>query len=260
MPSPFPGMDPWLEDRGVFPDLHESLIFLLKQAINASLPPGYVATSKNRVWVDEERVREPEVAVFGTEREGEGGIALLPGLIAIGQELESDPIEEAYLEIISSIGKRLITAVEIIGATNKRSGAKARKPYLSKQKEYQRAGVNLVEIDLLREGPHVTAVPLRRLQKTVGEFDYHISVLVMGKRKQFYAAGIKLAQKLPAIGIPLDSHAAPVTVDLQALLDRAYDTGRYPELVDYRSPCDPPLTSEQQTWAEGILREKRILK
>ena len=30
MPSPFPGMDPWLESPAVFPDIHDALIFLLK--------------------------------------------------------------------------------------------------------------------------------------------------------------------------------------------------------------------------------------
>jgi len=54
MPSPFPGMDPWLEDSGVFPDLHSSLIFLLREALNATMPDGYVATASHLVWVDPE--------------------------------------------------------------------------------------------------------------------------------------------------------------------------------------------------------------
>ena len=60
--------------------------------------------------------------------------------------------------------------------------------------------------------------------------------------------------------VPLDPGVPLVPLDLQPLLDRAYDSGRYPRLVRYTQPCDPPLTTEQQAWAEGILREKGLLK
>jgi len=69
MPSPFPGMDPWLEDEDVFPDLHESLCQYVREALNAAMPPGYVATLKNRVWIDDELRREPDVSVFGRDRD-----------------------------------------------------------------------------------------------------------------------------------------------------------------------------------------------
>jgi hypothetical protein len=262
MPSPFPGMDPWLEDEEVFPDLHHSLITYLRDAINAHLPPGYVATSANRVWVDDELRREPDVALFGRDRPVNGpggGTATLPGLIAIGLERVSDPPEEAYLEIVSTKGKRLVTAVEVISLANKRAGEKGRKTYQDKQQEYRLSGVNLVEIDLLRRGPHVTASPLGRLRAVLGSFDYHVSVVVAGAAASYQAAGIKLEDRLPVIGLPLDPDVPAITVDLQPLLDRCYDGGRYPELVDYRRQPDPPLTPEQQAWAEGVLRAKGLL-
>mgnify|MGYP002780629851 CR=1 FL=1 len=246
----------------MFPDLHDSLIFLLKEAVNAALPEGYVATSKNKVWVDDELRREPDVALFGRDRErtGNGGPAVaLAGLTVIGQQLTPDPIEEPYLEILSTKGRRLVTAVEVISLTNKRSGDKGRKTYQDKQHEYQLSRVNLVEIDLLRAGPHVTATPLPRLRKVLGAFDYHVSVVVAGEPILHHAAGITLAERLPAFAIPLDPDVAPVTVDLQPLLDRCYESGRYSQLIDYHQPCEPPLTAEQQAWAEGVLREKGLL-
>jgi hypothetical protein len=260
MPSPFPGMNPWLEGEEVFPNLHERLIIAMQDALNDSLPPGYVATSKNRVWVDDELRREPDVALFTREPPGHGGVATaLAGLTAIGQQLKEDPFEEPYLEIVSTKGKRLVTAFEVISLTNKRAGEQGRKSYQEKQKEYALSSVNLVEIDLLRRGPHVTATALRRLKRAFGEFDYHVSVVVAGVDPFYHAAGMKLADRLPAIGIPLDPGVPPVTIDLQPMLDMAYDRGRYTELFSYREPCDPPLTPEQQTWAEGILREKGLL-
>jgi hypothetical protein len=227
-------MDPWLEDEEVFPNLHDKLIVYLQEQLNAVMPPGYVAISKNRVWVDDELRRDPDVSLFGRDRgpNSNGGSTMtLTGLVTIGQERTSDPWEEPYLEILSSKGKRLVTAIEVLSPSNKKTGDNG--------------------------GSHVTLVPLKRLQEAVGQFDYHISVVV-AHSMTYLAAGIRLADRLPTIGIPLDPDVPEVTVDLQPLLDRCYDGGRYPELVNYRHPCDSPLTPEQQEWAEGILRAKGL--
>jgi hypothetical protein len=261
MPGPFPGMDPWLEDPEVFPDLHDALAQRLKDAINTGLPPGYVATTRNRVWVDPELRRVPDVALYGRKQpaEGGGGTTTLPGMVAIGQRRKSDPIEEPYLEILSDRGKRLVTAVEIISLSNKKAGKEGRKAYQDKQDEYALGGVNLVEIDLLRGGPHVTAITRSRLLRKLGAFDYHISVILADDRPTEHAAGIRMSDRLPVIGIPLDARMPPVMVDLQPLLDDAYDKAKWTELFSYRDPPDPPLTPEQQVWADGILRERGLL-
>lgn len=261
MPSPFPGMDPWLEAPDLFPGLHDALIQRIKEALNEAMPPGYVATLKHIVWVDPDLRREPDVGVYGREHpaEAEGGTATLPGLVALGKKPVSDPIEEPYLEIRSDRGKRLVTAVEVISVTNKRAGKEGRESYQQKQQEYYLSGVNLVEIDLLRRGPHVTATPLSRLRR-LGQFDYHVSVLLAGQATTYHAAGIRLTDRLPAIGIPLDSRVPPVTIDLQPMLDTAYDRSRYSELFSYTDPADPPLTPEQQAWAEGILKAKGVIR
>src|SRR4051812_17016588 len=61
MPSPFPGMDPYLEEPTIWPDFHTSLFVELKKSLNGVLPPGYVAKIDRYVWIHEpsaeERVR-----------------------------------------------------------------------------------------------------------------------------------------------------------------------------------------------------------
>ena len=65
MPSPFPGMDPWLEDPEDFPDLHDTLITRLGDVINPQLPEPYYATSARRVWIDYSyRLIGPDVNVL----------------------------------------------------------------------------------------------------------------------------------------------------------------------------------------------------
>jgi hypothetical protein len=260
MPSPFPGMDPWLEAPDLFPGLHERLTIAIADALNATMPPGYVATTKHIVWVDPELRREPDVALYGRDYPpgSEGGTATLPGMVALGRKRKSDPIEEPYLEILSDRGKRLVTAVEVISVTNKRAGKEGRESYQQKQEEYALGGVNLVEIDLLRRGPHVGAVPLSRLRR-LGAFDYHASVLLAGNSPTYHAAGFMLADRLPAIGIPLDKGMPPVLIDLQPMLDDAYAKAKWTELFSYADTPDPPLTPEQQAWADALLRAKGVL-
>ncbi len=265
MPSPFPGMDPWLEASGVFPDLHSTLITYMREALNAVMPDGYVATSSHLVWVDPELRREPDVAAFGPVGRPVAGAERLEsefsegGMLAVASAPVAEPTEEPYLEIYSEQGDRLVTAIEVLSLSNKKPGDGGRTSYQQKQGEFQLAGVNLVEIDLLRAGPHTTAVPLRELRSAAGPFDYHVSVTVAGSPTRYFARAIKLEERLPTILVPLDPGVPLVPLDLQPLLDRAYDTGRYSRLVRYSGPCEPPLTAEQKEWAEGILRAKGLL-
>lgn len=265
MPSPFPGMDPWLERPMVFPDVHLSLVYLLKAAIHAALPPGYTVSTSNRVWVDIESRREPDVGVFGPDNApgGEAAVATMAaaGLLVIeSDEVFTDPIEEPYLEIVSDEGDRLVTAIEVVSRANKTAGDRGRTSYQHKQNEYRLSNVNLVEIDLLRGGPHTTAVPEWRLRAVAPDYDYHTCVMLAGVPRQFFVGPIKLTDKLPALPIPLDAGVAPVTIDLQAVFNRCYDEGGFDRQAKYaRKQPDPPLTPDQQAWAEGILRAKGLL-
>ncbi len=262
MPSPFPGMDPWLEGSEVFPNFHGKLVLAIEDALNRSLPPGYIALSKSRVWVDSELNREPDVALYGRDHlpDAPGGPVTLTGLVAIGRRRLPDPVEEPYLEILSDRGRRLVTAVEVISRSNKRAGREGRQSYQQKQDEYALSGVNLVEIDLLRRGPHVSAVPLARLRRKLGVFDYHVGVLLAGDPPTYHAAGIRLADRLPTVGIPLAAGIPDVPVDLQPMLDQIYDRSRYADWIDYRAPPDPPLAAEQQAWANGVLTAKGVIR
>jgi hypothetical protein len=263
MPSPFPGMDPWLESPGVFPDIHDAMIFLIREALNATLPPSFRARGANRIWLTEERHRVPDVSFVRTpnwNRPENGVVAIEPytrvGMLDVEVTFSAEPIEEKYVEILSTAGDRLVTAVEVLSRSNKTPGDDARGAYRQKQNELRTHRINLVEIDLLRGGLHTTAIPLGQLRQRAGMFDYHACVTVAG---HYLIAPFRLAERLPTIAIPLEGGFGPVSLELQPLLDRAYDTGRY-DATTYSDQPDPPLTPEQQTWAEGILREKGLLK
>jgi hypothetical protein len=52
MPSPFPGLDPYLERPDVFPDFHDSFITYLRENLQASLPAPYYAAIGRWVWIE----------------------------------------------------------------------------------------------------------------------------------------------------------------------------------------------------------------
>jgi hypothetical protein len=67
MPSPFPGMDPFLENPEIFPDFHDSFITYLRAKLQAGLPPPYYAALGRRVWIEAaNRLIGPDVNLLRT--------------------------------------------------------------------------------------------------------------------------------------------------------------------------------------------------
>ncbi len=265
MPSPFPGMDPWLERPVVFPTVHGNFMNYLQEALNQFLPAGFVATTENRIYTDpDDQQRVPDVGVFGPADRPAGaatGVLTRFGLVAAGTDSRSDPVRERVLNILTGDDDRVVTVVEVLSPGNKRPGTAGRAAYRNKQSECRTGGVNLVEIDLLRGGRHTTTVPEARLRAAAaGGYDYHVCVTVAADPREFYVAPFRLADRLPTTGVPLVPGIDPVAIDLQAVLDRCYDAGRYALLAKYgRREPDPPLTPEQRAWADAILKEKGLV-
>jgi hypothetical protein len=51
MPSPFPGMDPYLEEPALWPDLHQRLITYIADALQPQIRPRYRARIEERLYV-----------------------------------------------------------------------------------------------------------------------------------------------------------------------------------------------------------------
>jgi Protein of unknown function (DUF4058) len=272
MPSPFPGMDPWLESPGVFPDLHSSFATDLRAALTKVLPAPFFAAISMRFYMEESgRRTEPDVDLLtrssGSAIESSsGGTATATRPRACVFEKPALPwpdeeITESFVEVrTTGDGERLITSIEILSPTNKTRGANGRGLYLAKQQEMRMQGVNLVEIDLLRAGAHATAAPLVEMRRRIGPYDYHVCVVRADRGKSRFVTPIRLAAVLPSIDIPLTQEVNPVSVELQPVLTQCYDEAGYARRVHYDRACEPPLTPEQSAWAEGVLREKGLLK
>ena len=130
-------------------------------------------------------------------------------------------------------GKRLVTSIEVLSLSNKTPGEQGRELYVRKQKELLSSKAHLVEIDLLRGGEHVSAVPLEAAVRDMRAFDYHVTVHCFDDRETFFVYPIRLLDRLPPVAIPLLPGDSPVTVDLQSVFDRCYDAGPYSREIRY---------------------------
>lgn len=267
MPSPFPGMDPYLEHPGLWPDVHHMLISSYREMLAAQLRPKYLVAIEERTYILEEcdvmamlDVRIPDVEV--SARLGWESAPCSPGNeepeLAVPEPVVAttwleEEVREAYLTIQDRESRRVITAIELLSPANKRPGSSGRRSYETKRREIYYSPTHLVEIDLLRGDRMVPRVP-----RKIGAHEYLVHVSRESMRPRGELWGIRLPQRLPIIPIPLKDDDPDGRLDLQAALDSAYDRAQYDLRIDYRKPPMPPLDEKLDAWADQILRSRGL--
>ncbi len=236
-------------------------------ALQFRLPAGLRARMQERVYIElPEGMRHeyyPDVRIFedpGRRRGGGGGAVEESGGVAVAEpffiDLDIEPRTESYIEVIDlSSGRRVITSIEVISPTNKRPGD-GRQLYIQKRQDMMRAGVNTVEIDLLRGGETLLPVSPERVPATY-KTGYLIWIWRGAESEKRAVYRVPLRARLSVIPIPLRPTDTEVTVDLQAILDQCYRNGGYDD-IDYREPASPPLDPDDTAWAEALLSERHL--
>ncbi|MGB2609467.1 MAG: DUF4058 family protein, partial [Isosphaeraceae bacterium] len=112
MPSPFPGIDPYLESQGYWPDFHASLTTYCRDALNDVLPESYEARLGEQLRLVERREPQgrtvlPDVSVLTLE----------PVTIDLPVE-EIEEVRDLWIEIRHRPDRDLVTAIEILSPTN----------------------------------------------------------------------------------------------------------------------------------------------
>lgn len=266
MPSPFPGMDPWLENRVLWQGFHNKFIAYCESALNRALPEGVVATTELRIQRTEGSDVRPDIGVvnrFATSPNvpgprGRGGLALAERPVVAPLVVPIAPSEErqAFITLRDALyQERVLTVIEILSPSNK--SGRGYEHYRAKQDELLDSETSLIEIDLLRTGAHTVAVPATSLLERGAQWDYLICLHDVTDRWNFQVWPLTLADRLPEIPIPLGPEFAPVSLDLQAVFTECYDTGRYGTLLRYQTPPEVPFTEAQLPWVEEILRGAR---
>lgn len=252
MPSPFPGMNPFLEQSGVFHDFHQSLIPVLRELLEDQLTSTYLVKLEEQLFIHELSAEERRYlgrADVAVDRVRSGPA---PGLSTTVLEAPTygllfpavDVERHSYLEIRHAADEQLVTVLELLSPTNKRTGGD-RDQYLAKRRQIYNSDVHLVELDLLRGGPRLPVDGLATC-------DYCVLVSRSEERPKVGLWPIGLRDRLPVIPIPLRVPDPDVRLDLQVALHRVYDAAKYAKRI-YRGTPQPPLSPEDQVWAREIL-------
>jgi hypothetical protein len=252
-------MDPYLEDPQVWPDVHASFIVYLREHLRPLLRPRYVIAVESRVFVegpDTQHPIIPDAWVRPTHPEmPHDTMIMLEADPAVEVQVAPLEIEETYVTIRDrQSGQRIVTVIELVSPTNKYAGA-GRISYVAKQTEVLRSTAHLVEIDLLRAGPHVVAVP-EWAARQHGPYDYLVCVnKAAGLRDRFQLYPRRVCERLPRLRLPLAAPDPDTVLDIQAVLARTYEAGGYAERLNYALPCVSPLPPEEQAWANTLIRQ-----
>lgn len=259
MPSPFPGMDPYIESRGFWPDFHQRVITGCSEALDGLLPEQYAARIEEQIRLihpeddPKERRYVPDVAIDRDENSGasvgrSAGIATIePTTMTIAlQELEE--IHESWIEIIRFPERSVVTVIELLSPTNK--AANGRGDYLDKRRRVLESPAHFVEIDLLIGGDR----PLMSNKRPWPPGQYYALVSRTEDRPDCKVYGWSIRQPIPPIPIPLAHPDPDVMLDLVPIVARAYNRGRYGRDLRYDQPLDLPLAPEERAWAEEITK------
>ena len=257
MPSPFPGMDPFLEGY-LWPDVHHSLATHIRRQLTPRLRPKYVA--RIEIQVVQDKTPEAEIGIMYPDVEiirtlHEPAPALVSGDVALASPLAptapltvpifQPEVRLASVEIRDAAKNELVTSIEIISPVNKRQPDLAR--YRQKRDRLYEAGVHLLEIDLLRRGQRPFTHPL------IPACHYLITLTRrFGTTADVWP--LQLADRLPTLPVPLREPDPDVILDLGASLSAVYDEAAYELSIDYgQSPPPPELEAEVTAWLRELL-------
>jgi hypothetical protein len=254
MPSPFPGMDPYLEDPFFWHQVHSRLIVALSNDLGGKLRPKYYAAIETRTYLEDGLesifVGIPDAIVFsGAQADATPqNTATLtlpttqPQKVRLVEPIE---VKERYLEIRKVGSHEVIAAIEILSPKNKKG--EGRKIYLKKRQTILESASHFVEIDLLR-----VAQPMP-LEGVTSPSDYRILVSAAGDRPNADLYSFNLREAIPVFLLPLRSEDEPILVDLGRLLQEVYEQGCFDLQIDYHQPVPEPMLSKSNAaWVEKI--------
>ncbi len=261
--NPFPGMNPFFEQQ--WRDAHTMLIAYLRDALSERLPSDLVARAEEQAVVATGAGKTPK-AYRPDVQVREPWTLKEPGMTAMEtapfQASASEPIRvvldeeiERWLEVRDLSG-RLITVLELLSPTNKLEPTE-RDRYFLKRHSLITGGVNLVEIDLVRQGGSVFPGPVRNVLQRAGAC-YGVCVFRETRPGEREVYPIRLNERLPSIRVPLRPTEDDLVLELQPLIDQCHERGRY-HLLNYQLDLDPPLPPDDAAWAKQLLHGAQLL-
>lgn len=258
MASPFPGMDPYLEDPAVWPDFHARFINYWCERVSDRLPGNYDARIGERVALIESlgepaKLIVPDVAIVRQESR-----PTTSGAVATAPALELEPVtlpmavleeyKEPYIEIRFMPDRSLVAVLELLSPTNK--SGDGRNAYLLKRNAISSQDVHLIELDLLVGGRRMP------LGKRLPSGDYFAFVAHSQRRFNCDVYAWSVRQPLPVLPIPLKAPDPDLRINLAEVFKQTYERGRYERCLRYAEPPSAPLSEADRKWAAELTSRK----
>lgn len=257
MPSPFPGMDPYLEQPDLWPEVHSRLLVAIADSLGPQLRPKYRVAIEKRVYEDirdDVLIGRPDATVFEVLAQPTTPIlsqSRATTIAPITVELPMpEEIQERYLEIREVNTGIVVTTLELISPSNKRPG-RGRQQYEEKRLKILASQTHLVEVDLIRA---FTPLPMFAPEPAS---PYRILVSRADQRPRADLYPFNVRSPIPAFPLPLQSTDPAIVVDVQSLLEQLYERASYDLVIDYSQMPVPPLLQADTVWAEALLRDRR---
>lgn len=259
MSSPFPGMDPYLENPALWPNVHGRLIVAIADTLSPLLLAKYQPIIEESVYRTSDSssvmVGVPDVSVQKTGQESQ--VANLATAVAepITSSSSTAPVvvelpipatlRQRFIEIRNTVNQEVVTVIEVLSPANKRGDGRLR--YLQKRERILESQANLVEVDLLHRGDAMPTVQ--------GDVLSHYRILVSAaqQRPQALLYPVNLPQPLPQVPIPLRAEDKEPAVDFQAMLDQVYQLSGYEFSIDYNQPPKPGWEKPELEWMASIV-------
>lgn len=258
MPSPFPGMDPYLEHPSSWPNVHHRLITAIAISLAPHLRPKYRVVVEEAIYQttgqDSILVGIPDVLVQRRQQmtdQRPSDVAVSPSTAQPITVMLPMPetIRQGYLEVRDLATSEVTTVIEVLSPANKRIG-EGRTTYEVKRQKVLGSATHLVEIDLLRRWE-----PMPILN---GKTQTHYRILVSQSqcrpKADLYA--FNLPDPIPPFPLPLRLEDEEPVITLQVLLNEIYDQSSYDLAIDYNCQPVPPLSETEVAWADALLRRE----
>ena len=216
--NPFPGMNPYLERSSIWPGFHFLLVVMLAEQAGPLLPDNYRIELGTR-----HEIAEP----FGTPPD-------LPSKDAAAIPVRMPrEVRVTWLRVEAAPSRRVVTIIEVLSPTNKAPG-EGRRRYIRKREAILAAGVNLVEIDLLRRWEPMP------LETPPPASDYRILICRAWQRPDALLYPFTVRQPIPQFPLPLLPDDPEPEVNLGPIIDGMHHTARYTQVAAYENPPPEP--------------------
>lgn len=252
-------MNPYLEHPAIWQEFHSRLIVAIADELGPRLRPKYRAAVEKRIYEDASNdltfIGRPDTAVFRTSRDVERITAGKTNVIRTEPVRVEVPMpeefRERYLEVRDVMTGEVVTTLELISPSNKRSG-RGRLQYEEKRLAILGSRTHLIEIDLIRA---FNPLPLR---SDLPVSLYRILISRAEQRPHADLYPFNLPDPIPPFPIPLKSNDPELLVDLQRLLHEVYDRAAYDLEIDYQQDPIPPLSDEDTQWVDSLLKQHEL--